>query len=842
MIKNPHCTDCELHKTAKTVCVGGRYIGDSNKDGTVDLMVVGDVPRGDDNRKGIALVGSHGQLLQAELAKVGIRNYYATNMVKCGLPDKSDLKKEPIKACKKYLEAEIEQVKPKYIVTLGAPTSKELLKISKITEAHGKIVELPGRKGFPIYHPAICHVDPAKLPAFQHDMGRLQRSMTGKLRSGGILWSIVTEAKLERFLNEFYESPDFSFDVETTGLVPHDPTGEINSIQFAIRRGNRVKGWVLPLAMTSFRYWPNEKICWLKYRPKVRQMIMDLLFDIVKATEKRSCGQNAKFDNLWLRRKYGRGFKLHFDTMLASHTLDENEDHDLKSMSRNHLDVEEYDLSTKEKKGIGIHPIRFFRYGCKDAIYTLMLKDVFRERLRADPDMHRLFNHLVMPASRALEDIEMVGMTLDMKQRDVVRKDTIAKKNRVEQQLNKLAGRKLNWDSPPQVAALLYGDLKIKCTLYTDKGAPSTSEAAILELKGKHEIVDKLIEYRELAKFLSTYIDGWDERLFDGQLYVSFKISGTVTGRYSSSIHSIPRDGIIRNLVTAPPGWTFVQCDLATAEMRIAGNLSRDPELIKCFTQNVDVHWRTLLFVIAAGSAGDYVKPAIETAQKITGKKHRIGEALEVLLRAGHEKSIELWKGWKEARKRAKAINFGFLYGMYEKKFIETCRMKYGFTPTFDEAQESRSSYFRLYSGLKPWHDRQKKLCTLDGFVRTLSGRKRRLPGIHSTDWKVKSECERQAINSPVQGMIGDVKAMAMVEIHETVPHTHFRLVGEHHDALLGMVRNDVIDETLTQVREIMRRPKLFDRFKIDLAIPLEAELELGNWGAGTKWEPKHAA
>ena len=188
-------------------------------------------------------------------------------------------------------------------------------------------------------------------------------------------------------------------------------------------------------------------------------------------------------------------------------------------------------------------------------------------------------------------------------------------------------------------------------------------------------------------------------------------------------------------------------------------------------------------------------------------------------------------------QKKAKAINFGFIYGMYEKKFMLTARVKYQWDATFDEAHQARESYFSLYSELRNWHNRQKKLAKLNGYVRSLSGRLRRLPGITARDKMVQMEAQRQSINAPIQGFIGDYKAMVMIEVHENVDRSKFRVVGEHHDAILGIVKIGEEDEVLPQVLSIMRRPKLMKTFKVNLGLPMEGELEVGPWGKGVKYQ-----
>ena len=562
--------------------------------------------------------------------------------------------------------------------------------------------------------------------------------------------------------------------------------------------------------------------------------LVRLLVYIAEEDGKKAYAWNGKFDNLWLRCLYRVSFRLAFDGMLASHTLNENTFNDLTSNCRTFLHVPEYDIPLKEKNGMSQKPSVNWKYCAYDATYTLRLKHIFHKELKNSLPLRRLFYKLVMPAARAMEDIEMEGLTINLEKMEEVGLDLLQRKVKTEKRLNKLAGRKVNWNAPAQVAKVLYKDFGLPCTHKTAKGKPSTSEEAVLDLMGEHEIADLLLYYRELAKFLSTYIVGFKQFMVGDKLYVSYKLHGTVTGRYSSRIHSIPRDGSIRNLVTAPPGWRFVQGDISQAELRVAAAASGDLELRRCFTTGIDVHWRTLMHTLASGGVGEYVGAVKETAAELLGTRaETFGAAIELMLEVGHHVAIETWSGWKEGRKKAKAINFGFIYGMYEKKFMQTAKLKYGWEATYDEAHQAREAYFSLYSGLRGWHTKQKRLARLNGHVRNLPGRLRRLPGITAKDRLVRAEAERQAVNAPIQGFIGDYKAMVLVEIHEDVDHRKFKLVGEHHDAVLGMVREGYEEQVLPQVLSIIRKPKLLKTFKVRLGIPMEGDIEVGPWGAG---------
>lgn len=658
---------------------------------------------------------------------------------------------------------------------------------------------------------------------------------------------ILTPSLIQLFIDQFSHAQTFSFDFETPGLFPYDRKEYMRCLSIAVDK----TAWVIPLEMPFSDF---------QGRPKARALLMNLILDLAKG--KIAVAQNGKFDNHWIWAFHNRRIHLNFDTMLASHVIDENAKHDLEVLSSKYLGVEGYDIPLNEKNGTKSWQLfekgkfaearevneRVYEYAGRDAMYTLQLYPILNEFIESDLSQKRLYYSLVMPGARAMDAIETRGLTLNLDLRDEVESENNRKliaqldflNSQAKRSVRAGVQRKMNWNSAPQIAKLLYEDLGLPVIEKTPAGKPSTGEAAILALKGRHPVVDALTEYRELEKFRSTYIDGWKPWILEDKIYFSYKVHGTVTGRYASRLHQIPRDGRIRNLVTAPPGWNFGQADVSQAELRIAAVASGDAELLNCFIKEIDIHWRTLMYIISIGAGPEYLDPAIETASKLTKKKiPNITAAIEILLEKGHDSAIEIWKPWKEARKKAKAVNFGFLYGMMENKFIETATLKYGFTPTFEEASEIRKAYFRLYRGLLGWHERQRKLVKLDGFVRSLSGRYRRLPAIRDPNKWIRMEAERQAINSPIQGFIGDYKVMALIEIEETIDHDKLQIVGEHHDAILMIVKEGCEDEVLPDVHRIMKGPSLLKEFGIEIPIPMESDIELGPWGKGKKWEPK---
>lgn len=834
MVRNPNCELCPLHAGAKTVCIEGEGPEDA------EVIVIGEAPGKEEDRTGRPFVGQSGQLLREELRKAGFKSVYITNVVKCRPPDNRDPKPAELKACRTYLDQELRKIGSKYVLTLGRFSSKSVLKKSKITLDHGKLVPMPGFTGMPAYHPAYALRDPSKLPALTADLRRLRNEIDGD-QFEEPPWKIVDHEHLAQFLNDFSDAGEFSYDVETTSLFPYDGKGAVRCLSIGLEDC----AWVIPLEM------PGSQV---EGKPKAQRAILQILEQMAKDDQKCAIAQNGKFDQHWLKIYHEINFGLDFDTIIASHILDENTDHDLKYLARTELDAPEYDLPLKEKLGSELHTPegrqRYLKYAALDAAYTLRLKRIYAKRLQAEPGLKRLFYRLMMRTARAIEKIECRGITLDMPKYATteiqVRKDrdaALATLDKVARKYNDNVP--INWNSPAQISTLFYKRLKLKCSVKTKTGNPSTGEDALVELKGQHEVADQLIRYRELEKFLGTYIEGFKPFIHDGKLFLGYKIIGTVTGRFSSRLHQIPRDGTIRNLGVAPTGWEFAQADLSQAELRIAAELSRDLELVSCFRAGgQDVHWRTLLYMIGSGRAREYTKRAMETANELRlGNKDEditLTEALEILKDYGHSAAISKWKGWKEARKKAKAINFGFIFGMYENKFIQQAKTKYDWDCTYEEAHDFRTAYFELYQGVIPWHNKQKTLVKIDGQVRNLFGRIRRLPGVYSSDRELRSEAERQAINSPVQGTIGDWKSAALVEIEEMIPTSKLRIVGEHHDALLMIFRPKYRDEVLPKVRAIMRRPKLLDEFKIYNEVPMDSEIEIGPWGAGTTYEDPH--
>ena len=788
-------------------------------------MIIGDAPSATNINRGEYLTGGPGKILISELDRVGIKDYYATGVVKCQPPDGKKVEPSECKACAGYIQDEIKEQKPKYVLVMGATAAKSVVKAANLSSVAGKFIEKDGVIYVPCYSPAYVLRDPSKEPEFKRIIKRFGDLVKGVAE---IEWEeprvrIIDRSNLDEFMQAFPHEPEFVCDLETSGLDWYNPDSYINCVGVYLPKSQGC--WVLPIrkaptlpadAQRKLLHWMSEQH--------------------VPVTN-----QNWKFDSLWLYMKMGVSFYNKDDTMLMHYNLDENTPHGLKENSRLFLNAPDYDLTTAEKKG-AVEAMKLFVYCGRDCYRTYRLAKLFRRMLMQDAETRNIYEHLTMPASRMYEVIEREGHHVNLKRRAEVREQLVLLLDTVEKKLNDMAGATVNWNSPKQVNEILYGTLGLTPRVFTDKGAPSSGEAALAELDG-HPVVRMLTDYRSHQKMLSTYVDGWEEYMVGSSLFLGTKLHGTVTGRYSSRLHQVPRDGIIRNLIEAPEGWTFIQGDLSQAELRIAAIVSGDEELIRCYNEGIDVHWRTCVGMLKMGGSNENLLLARDTVEKDRGDCDGMSmmAILDYLEEMGHDRAIELNKPWKEKRKQAKAVNFGFLYSMGAKKFTEYAKLKYDWEVSLQEAEDIKQAFFSTYSALPIWHDRQKTFVKMDGFVRSLIGRKRRLPGIWSPDRMVKAECERQAINSPVQGCIGDLKVMAMLDIFYNlqVPDSgaKLRVRGEVHDSILMWVKTEFLDEMLPQIKARMEHPELLDHWGISLPVPIVADLEVGTWGAGRTWK-----
>jgi DNA polymerase I-like protein with 3'-5' exonuclease and polymerase domains len=338
----------------------------------------------------------------------------------------------------------------------------------------------------------------------------------------------------------------------------------------------------------------------------------------------------------------------------------------------------------------------------------------------------------------------------------------------------------------------------------------------MLELQEMHPVVPLLLDRTKWQKYCTAFLPTYREMMDDrDRVHTTFKLTGTVTGRLSSAkadadkvtarvdirgvnIQQVPRDTFIRGLFGAAPGYAFVECDFSQIELRIVAFLARERTMLHLYNTRQDIHRATASWVM--GIPPDQVQ--------------------------------------KEDRKKAKAVNFGFVYGMGAKKFVMTAWEKYQLRFTLREAEAIRRAFFDQFKGLMPWHARQRRIVAERGRVTSPMGRVRHLPDIFSQDWKVKAEAERQAINSPVQALASDMNLLAMMETIDRFKEKGIEghALGTVHDATLFEIRIKDLARALPIMKRTFENLPLRRKFGIQLDVPIEAGIAVGkHWGGAVE-------
>lgn len=788
------CHDCNLCAFSSPTCIWGA--GPSK----AKVMVVNSYATEQDEQEGAAVMPSS---LVERLRAIGLdpEKVYYTNAIKCACPRGTKYKVGDIKKCKQHLDKEIAAVQPTYVLVLGAQALKATVDGS-ITELNGVMVEKDGIKYMPSYSPGIVYRDPGKAPFVEKAMNNFKAMMEGSLEGLPEL-DIRLITNMRELKRAFHHLKDnnylhLSYDIETTGLVRFED--EVNLFGF----GNDQVQYIIPL---EARYSP------LKGARLAQRKLIRTCVNWLNRNAKALVAGNGKFDDLFLKYRFGVKPNITFDVVLASHILNENTPNGVKENAVLECNAPEWDVDKDLKTGK--YKTRekyqeYLTYLGYDIYYEYKLYKVFHKKLKQDRALMKLFYHLYMPGIISYETVEEHGVFIYPQQFKKVRKHLESERGAIEKQLLKLAKHEVNWNSPAQIQKLLYEELKLPVIETTESGSPSTSEATLMQLRDKHPIVELILKYRGVNIQISHFIDGWINRMWGRRLFPNFKLHGTVTGRTSCTdpnLQQVPRDPIIRNLVGAPEGWSVVEIDYSQAELRIAAIMSGDETMKRIYQTGGDIHTHTY--------------------EMITGEK------------VSDDKYIK-----KEQRKKAKAVNFGFVYGMGWRKFKIYARDNYGVDLTDKEAEQWRERFFQAYHFLPKWHSKQRRIVQSMGQVRSPIGRLRRLPDIYSTDKSKKAEAERQSINSPVQGFGSDLTILGMSEIMGNAQYydpdyvldkDKFFVIGTVHDATLFEVRNDYLMEFCPRAKHILEHPKaLEDVFHFDTDVPIVADVAVGkSWGAG---------
>lgn len=502
---------------------------------------------------------------------------------------------------------------------------------------------------------------------------------------------------------------------------------------------------------------------------------------------------NGKFDTLFLEQQWNipkEWLTIDDDIMIMAYVLEMGQRKGLKELAKRHCGAEDWDVDKKTKLGMSEDMLE---YNKKDLYWTWQVYQVLLEKFKNHPksnEMWKLYKYLALESFKAYRNIERRGMWVNIQKiRDEMIPQYKAKSQELEQQLKQVAD--INWNSNAQVAQVLINQLGMPVLKRTPKGAVSIGAEQLKDYAAMgYKIAEVLMEYKRRTKDVGTFLEPWLEQAIDSRLHPTFNVDTVRTGRTSCqepNLQQVPRDKALRSLFNAAPGYALFECDYSQLELRVACHYAGDRTMLDIYNNNGDIHTRT--------------------AQIVTGKQ-------EVS---------------KEERNRAKAVNFGFLYGMSAKKFVDYAKTSYNTIFTQQEATEIRARFFQTYRELEPWYAQQKRLCGLDGGVYTLFGRFRALPEIYSSDWAEKGSAERCSINTPVQSSGSDMLLSSMIEIENTLPEV--RIVCTVHDSILIEVPENKVDEYKEKIGKIMRHPSLMDFFGVKLSVPLDIDIGVGPWG-----------
>lgn len=506
----------------------------------------------------------------------------------------------------------------------------------------------------------------------------------------------------------------------------------------------------------------------------------------IKKEKARTVFQNGKFDTLFIEHHLGLRIPIDEDVMLMGTAYDLVAEHGLKKMAQAYLGVPDWDIKKKDKLG-GVRETIVPYLKC-DVRYTWKLYQYFYKNM-SERSM-KIYRELLRPAYRAYRDIERNGLYLDLDSLDEVRKKYNKEEKRLLKELK--SHYDINWNSSAQVAHAFF-DLEGMPVIYkTGKGAPSTAADVLKELAMKgYELPDLLMKYKDAATRNKMFLNRWADDCYESRIHPNFNLTNVVSGRTSCNspnLQQVPRTKDIRGLFSGAPGMILFEADYSQLELRIAAHYAKDKTMLNIYLHDGDIH--------------------TETAKLFTN---------------GREPT-------KEERGKAKAVNFGFLYGMQAKKFVKYALDSYGQVFTLAEAKHIRDLYFAKYARLLPWHKEQEDLCEMQGGVSNMFGRFRRLPLIYSPNKWERASAARRAINTPVQGSGSDLLISAVTQINKELKGIAW-IGATVHDSIIGECRvedKDYVDET---IRRIMKHPKVLDDFGVELLVPLDVDIGWGPWG-----------
>jgi DNA polymerase-1 len=532
-----------------------------------------------------------------------------------------------------------------------------------------------------------------------------------------------------------------------------------------------------------------------------KELVFDVLGPILADDSVKKVGQNLKYDKSVLARA---GLELNgiaFDTMLESYVFNSvGTRHDMDSLALKYLghkNISFEEIAGKGKAQLTFNQIELEKaapYAAEDADITLRLHNQLWPMLEAQSELLPVFNDIELPLLSVLSDIERTGVKIDSQMLAEQSVEIAARLTELEKEAYEIAGEEFNLSSTKQLQAILYDKLGLPILKKTPKGAPSTAEEVLQELAHDYPLPKLIIEHRGLAKLKSTYTEKLPKLVNPetGRVHTSYHQAVTATGRLSSSDPNLQNIPIrneagrrIRQAFIADAGHVILAADYSQIELRIMAHLSQDAGLLKAFAEGKDVH-----------SA---------TASEVFG--------------------VPLEEVTSDMRRKAKAVNFGLIYGM----------SAFGLARQLDiprnEAQHYMDKYFERFPGVLEYMERTREEAAEKGYVETLFGRRLHLPDIKARNGARRKAAERAAINAPMQGTAADIIKKAMLKVADwlaTQTTNDIKLLMQVHDELVFEIAKDKVESFSERICTLMSEAASLD-------VPLLVEADYGD-----NWEQAH--
>ena len=623
--------------------------------------------------------------------------------------------------------------------------------------------------------------------SFYGEPGEKKFSLENKLTKGTKINTkqykkIILEKDLDKLIKDLNTKGIISVDTETSSLNPQEAELIGISVSYAPN-----KSFYIPVGHK-------------KNKCLSKDLVIKKMKPILEDPSIKKVGQNIKYDYI-IFKKSGIELTSIEDTMLLSYTLDAgNNRHNMDTLSELHLGHKT--ISYKDLVGTGKKQLKFSEvdldkateYAAEDADVTLRLYQILSERVEKEK-LNKIYEIFEKPMIKILSKLETCGVKVDDNYLKVLSKKFEARLIKIEKEIFKISGKEFNIGSPKQLGEIIYNDLKIAKLKKTKKGSLATS-AKILEdlaLTG-HRFPNLVLEWRQVSKLKSTYTDALQDHINKdtNRVHTSFLLAATNTGRLASSdpnLQNIPiktSDGKeIRKAFVAEKDNILISADYNQIEMRILADMADVKELKKAFKENQDIHNLTASQVF----------------------------------------NLPINKVSEDQRRKAKAINFGIIYGITQYGLAKQISV------SNDDAQQFINSYFKKFPEIKDYMQTTVKICRKQGFVTNIFGRRIHLRGINDKNFSVRSFQERAAINAPIQGSAADIIRLAMIKIDNTLGQNKMvKMLLQIHDELIFECSRKDENKVKKLIKDAMVSVSSSEHHMF--SIPLEVSINSGNnWG-----------